>query len=610
MKEIPFIDVPALRPGTVEAYAFAFLCAGLATALRIAIDPYVVGVQYIMFFPAVIVASLIGGSGAGLFCVALSAAAASFFILPPRWSFYIEHPGEVLALLLFILVALSNVILVAGIRFVVERYRELGRKLEHSVEAQGEELAKARKRLENDATLRAMFNVSSVGKIEVEPENGRFLRANAAMCKLVGYTEAELLARTVYDITHPDDLEYDRELCRRIDAGESDAFDVEKRYVRKDGTAVWARTTVNVIHDAFGRPVRHTAVIQDLSARKQAEQDLQASKDRLQLAFDATQLGWWQYDPLHRMISADPRFKQIFDVTADEISNEDLIKRVHPDDVERFQAEREAALDPANPKPYVRHEYRVLRRDGTIRWVEGNALAYFEGAGPERRVVSFGGTVQDITERKEREEKEHLLMREINHRAKNMLSVVNAIAQQTATRSPEDFVECFSERVQALSANQDLLVQNEWKGVDIADLVSAQLAHFVDLIGSRISKQGPKMRLNPASAQAIGLALHELATNAGKYGALSMDRGRVDIGWEITDCGTFTMSWTEREGPPVTAPKRRGFGTVVMEEMAERSVGGKVELDYAMSGVTWRLACPSANALESGLGMMSFTPVR
>jgi two-component sensor histidine kinase len=223
--------------------------------------------------------------------------------------------------------------------------------------------------------------------------------------------------------------------------------------------------------------------------------------------------------------------------------------------------------------------------------------------------VSFGGTVQDITERKEREEKEHLLMREINHRSKNMLSVVDSIAHQTATRNPEDFVERFSERIQALSANQDLLVRNEWRGVDVEDLVRAQLAYFADLIESRIAVHGPKLRLSPASAQTIGLALHELATNAGKYGALSTDKGRVDIGWGMTDGDTFTMSWTERDGPPVTAPKRRGFGTIVVEMMAERSVGGTVDLDYAPSGVTWRLTCPPANVLEPGWMATNFPPV-
>jgi two-component sensor histidine kinase len=135
----------------------------------------------------------------------------------------------------------------------------------------------------------------------------------------------------------------------------------------------------------------------------------------------------------------------------------------------------------------------------------------------------------------------------------------------------------------------------EW--VQIEDLVCAQLALFADLIGSRIAVQGPKLRLKAASAQAIGLALHELATNAGKYGALSMDIGHVDIFWG-TGRDTFTISWIEHDGPPVSAPKRRGFGTIVMEAMAERSVDGKVELDYTRSGLSWRLTCPAVNALE------------
>jgi PAS domain S-box-containing protein len=384
--------------------------------------------------------------------------------------------------------------------------------------------------------------------------------------------------------------------------------------LKKGSVLPLGETPVAEFETLIGELRETAAELRETAAKRQAaERDLQASrdqlqiskdqlqlsKDRLQLAFDATELGWWQYDPCRSAISVDARFKKIFDVGADEISPEDLANRVHPDDAERFWTNREAALDPANPKPYVHQEYRVRQRDGAVRWVESHGVAYFAGTGPERRVVSFGGTVQDITERKEREEKEHLLMREINHRAKNMLSVVDSIAHQTATRSPEDFVERFSERIQALSANQDLLVRNEWRGVDVEDLVRAQLAHFADLIGSRIAMHGPKLRLNPASAQAIGLALHELATNAGKYGALSTDMGRVDISWGMTDDDTFTMSWVEREGPPVPAPKGRGFGSIVMQAMAERSVAGTVDLDYAPSGMTWRLRCPATNACES-----------
>jgi PAS domain S-box-containing protein len=345
-----------------------------------------------------------------------------------------------------------------------------------------------------------------------------------------------------------------------------------------------------------GTPV---AEVNTLMAELRETTDLlRESKDRLQLALNAAQLGSWRYDPRHRVFSGDARAQEIFDFAEPQAPIEEVMKRVHPDDVEKVLAAIEASLDPVDPKRSAT-EFRLRRADGEIRWVETLGLASFEGAGHERRAVSFGGTVADITERKEREEQVHLLMREINHRAKNMLSVVDAIAHQTATRNPEDFVERFSERVQALSANQDLLVRNEWNGVEIEDLVHAQLAHFADLIGSRITVHGLKLRLNAASAQAIGLALHELATNAGKYGALSMDRGRVYISWGTVG-DTFTMSWTERDGPPISAPKLRGFGTIVMETMAERSVGGAVDLDYAPSGVTWRLTCPAANALEPG----------
>jgi PAS domain S-box-containing protein len=330
--------------------------------------------------------------------------------------------------------------------------------------------------------------------------------------------------------------------------------------------------------------------------RLQAEQDLRASEERLRLALEAARLGSWQYDPLRRVFSADTRSQEIFDIAENEVAIEEIMKRVYADDAEKVGTSLAETLDPANPGRAV-IEFRVQRGSGEIRWVETLALAYFEGVAGERRAVSVAGTVQDITERKEREDKERFLIREINHRAKNMLSVVYAIAQQTAAKNPEEFIERFSERIQALSANQDLLVRNEWKGVEIDDLVHTQLAHFVGLLGSRIAAGGPRLRLNAASAQAIGLALHELATNAGKYGALLTDSGHVDIRWE-TDGNAFAITWTEHDGPAFP-PKQRGFGTIVMETMAERSLGGEVKLDYAPTGVTWRLTCPAANALET-----------
>lgn len=319
---------------------------------------------------------------------------------------------------------------------------------------------------------------------------------------------------------------------------------------------------------------------------------------RQQLALYAAKLGWWQYDVRRRTISGDPRFREILGVAERETPEEDLITRIHPDDAGRMRAAIDGALDLADPRPMA-IEARLRPQDGATRWIEAHALTSFAGRGRTRRATRLIGTLADITERKEQEEKAHLLSREINHRAKNMLSVVDAIAHRIAAGHPQDFAQQFSERVQALAANQDLLIRKEWEGVGAEDLARAQLAHFAGLIGSRITMEGPRLRLNGVSAQAIGLALHELATNAGKYGALSAGDGCIDIRWDC-DGTTFTMSWIERGGPPVSPPRAPGFGTTVLKTMAERSLGGTVGLDYATTGLTWRLSCPAASALEPG----------
>src|SRR5260370_25909278 len=149
----------------------------------------------------------------------------------------------------------------------------------------------------------------------------------------------------------------------------------------------------------------------------------------------------------------------------------------------------------------------------------------------ERRVTL--AVVRDITERKRAEAHVQLLMREVNHRAKNILSVVQAIAQRTLASSSQDFISRFGERIRGLSVSNDLLVRNQWQNVPLAELVRSQLAHFADLLESRISVRGPDLRIKAAAAQVIGMALHELATNAGKYGALSTDPGYVGIGGRL-----------------------------------------------------------------------------
>jgi two-component sensor histidine kinase/CheY-like chemotaxis protein len=210
--------------------------------------------------------------------------------------------------------------------------------------------------------------------------------------------------------------------------------------------------------------------------------------------------------------------------------------------------------------------------------------------------------VLDRTEaHKQTEEQIRLLMNEVNHRSKNILSVVMAIAQQTAASNPKDFVKRFSNRVQALAVNHDLLVKSLWRSIEVSDLVLGQLAHFGDLVGTRISANGPSLLLSSAAAQSIGMVMHELSTNAAKHGALSGNKGWIEIGWGVEpgEVGQrFSIYWSEHGGPPVIATTHRGFGTTVITRMVEMSLDGYAQLEYRPSGLTWRLTCPLKKVQE------------
>lgn len=207
--------------------------------------------------------------------------------------------------------------------------------------------------------------------------------------------------------------------------------------------------------------------------------------------------------------------------------------------------------------------------------------------------------VRDMTERQAAEQ---LVRREVNHRAKNILSVVQAMVQQTKASSCEEYVSRLKERIQGLSASYDLLVKNEWHNASLTELVRGQLAHLGDLLDGRIAMRGPDLRIKSAAAQTIGMAIHELATNAGKYGALSTDAGHVDIAWHLeptdNDGDRFAMEWSERGGPPVVAPTRRGFGWRVLCQLTKMSLEADVTLEYAPTGVIWRLECSADRVRE------------
>ena len=444
---------------------------------------------------------------------------------------------------------------------------------------------------EREARFQATFENAAVGIAHVAPD-GRWLRVNNALSRILGYPVDELLTKTFQDVTYPDDLAADLAQGDLMQKGKIDSYDVEKRYLRKDGTIIWGKKTLSCVRTINGSIDYFVDVIEDISARKQAEDELRKSEERFRSSLLLSPLPVLLFDDRTQILAISQSWLKETGYSRQELrSVEDWTTRAYGD---RSGVVLERIRRIISTEPAARTTEMTIRtRDGRNRlW----SFVYSAlGAQSDGRRL-FISLAQDITERRAHEEQVQLLMREVSHRAKNMLSLVNAIARQTAAREPEDFIERLTERIQALATNLDLLIQSDWQGVDVADLVHAQLAHFADLIGFRIAVTGPKLCLNAAASQAIGLAMHELSTNAGRYGALSVASGCVDVGWRL-DGDTFSISWTERNGPPVSRPAQRGFGSTVIDPMAKSTVGGEVRLDYAPSGLAWRLTCPAKNVL-------------
>jgi len=330
----------------------------------------------------------------------------------------------------------------------------------------------------------------------------------------------------------------------------------------------------------------NTALVRAQREVEESSAALRRSEEQLRTAAEAAEFGAHEYDVATDRTRRSPQFLRILGAEAGEhtATFEAGLAYVHPDDRETTKRRKRDILKSGEARYEL--EYRILRHDGEVRWVMDRGQVTRDPlSGRALRVV---GVLLDITTLKTAEQHQRLLLEELNHRVKNTLAIVQAIAQQTlrGTGDPRDFAKAFEERLGTLARAHNLLTRDSWRGAPLREMVSTALAPFT-ADRRPIHIDGPAVTILPAATVTLSLMLHELATNAAKYGALSRADGSLAIRWTVEDKGPTAvvhLQWIEANGPAVAPPTRTGFGTRLLSTGA-RQLGGRVDVDYASDGV-------------------------
>jgi len=332
-----------------------------------------------------------------------------------------------------------------------------------------------------------------------------------------------------------------------------------------------------------------TAELEDSHTR------LVESEQRRSLAIAAGKMGSWDWDWINGDCLWDEGQYQILGVDSGsfELTPGNIQGVFHPDDLHKL---REAWASFARGAKSYEAEFRIVRPNGEVRWCTGTAAASTDRDG---RVIRVSGVTVDITERKQAEERQNLLTREVDHRAKNALALAQSIVRLTRGENVKSYIHSVEGRINALARVHTVLSLSSWQGAEIRKLIDEELAPYA--MGEQVVLSGPEVQLLPATAQTVALALHELITNSAKYGALSTQCGRLQVDWE-NQAGLVKIVWVETGGPRVEKPTTRGFGTRSVIASIESQLGGKAEFDWRPEGLVCRLSVP----LSSGRAAADF----
>jgi PAS domain S-box-containing protein len=343
---------------------------------------------------------------------------------------------------------------------------------------------------------------------------------------------------------------------------------------------------------------RLNAELEERVAARTAELEAQTerlrrSEERRSLALSAANMGAWEYDPATDHLEWDAGQHRIYamDRRKVEPTRQAILEIVHPDDRDKHPLAVGLTVEGFS----YQVEFRVLWPDGEVRWCHGSTAITRNARG---KVVRLNGVSLDITDRKRAEERQVLLAREVDHRAKNTLAVVLSMLRLTKAPTMLEFVTTLEGRIHALAATHNLLSATRWQGADLRRIVEEELAPYGSGRGERVVAKGPPAMLLPATAQAIALALHELATNAAKYGALSTETGQLQLSWTV-GADAAQLDWIETGGPPTKKPSALGFGLSIVRSSIEAQFRGGVSYDWRPEGLHCQLSIPSAQIVSA-----------
>ena len=435
--------------------------------------------------------------------------------------------------------------------------------------------------------------------------------ANAAFARLTGYDREAILGRNCRFLQGPETDRADvARLRRAIESREPIELDLLN--YKRDGSTFWNRLLVSPVFGEDGELTYFFASQFDVTLERerlvrlqrdrdaleaevgQRNAELQASEERLRFALEAGQLGSWSINLDTGHLTASDSCKVICGrQPGDPLTLDELQASIHPDDRSVQQDAIEQAI--AN-RSLLDAEYRLTTPAGQEKWVQIRGRAHYRADGTPLLIT---GTSQDITERRAIQSQRALLTRELHHRVQNTLASLSAIVSQTMRRasSMEDAAATLSARIQAMAAANTLLITEDFGSISMEDLVRRSLAPFGVEDTARFRLSGPNLRLPPQVIIAYALALHELATNASKYGALSNAMGVVEVTWSLKEeagLPMLHMLWQERGGPPVVPPRDTSFGTQLIKRVLATEIGGRVDVDYRTEGVVFTAVAPLA----------------